>query len=257
MRLFNLPTLVACLASLSACAVGPADAPTDASTTADAASTANPTEPSGAESDTGLDLPPECLTPDPAVDAAFSIDLLPGDVDVIDVPCTITAVSIVAGDVVTGLDCKDGTMSVPATLTIAGAPEGPVAWAAGDAVRVIHHVMGDFSDDGHVVQMRPADDPEALLVSAVDNRYDEGIYYQFEPLALDYEPVCPRSPLDVAEVRTTFTAPDGSSVDIFSRHRDVLTGEAGWTYVIDVELADSDYLHNEANFKVLVRRVAL
>lgn len=237
----------------------PADTDSDSSTT-EFPETGPDTEAPGTESDSDTDaeVPPECLMPDPAVDAAFTIDVSAWDDEFFDdVPCTITAVAVAAGDVVTELECESDAMSLPTTFTIADAPEGPVTWAPGDAVRLTHASHFDIRTDGHGLQMRPADDPEALLVSVVDHYLDEGIYGRFKPLTLDLERACPPGPFEVREAVSTWTVPEGTSVEIFSRHRDVLPGEPGWTYVIDVELADFDPNHGEGSFKILVRRVAL
>lgn len=217
-------------------------------------------EGSASDTDTDGQLPAACDDTDPAVSAAFTVTLpgWPMDPMVIgflhDVPCTVDAVDTVGGTVTSALTCEVEGAPHPATLDIAAAPEGDVAWAAGDSVRLI---VEEYPWDSflmlRVVELRAAAD-DALLVSANDSALDWKIYDRFEPLVVEMAHACGK-PAPEVPVRLGFTPAKGPTLALFSGQRGLLPLTMQEGFAIDVAEATSHEYHTEAIMKILLRRV--
>lgn len=210
--------------------------------------------------DTGQAFPGECVETDPAVSAAFTIDLSAWPIDPMNhfvegVPCVVDGVVSEGDTVSTALTCMHEGLPVAATLVLAAAPEGEVAWAAADAVKLSSSrwVDGDVGDKGRDVQLRGSDD--SLLVSGIDEINGDAVEGRFLPLKLTFDNVC-AAELDAEyPVRIEFSAQGQAPVAIFSGHRAALPIDGAAVFAIDVEKAVSNGLH-DVEFKVLLRRVA-
>lgn len=210
--------------------------------------------------DTGQAFPVECVETDPAVSAAFTIDLSAWPIDPMNhfvegVPCVVDGVVSEGDTVSTALTCMHEGLPVAATLVLAAAPEGEVAWAAADAVKLSSSrwVDGDVGDKGRDVQLRGSDD--SLLVSGIDEINGDAVEGRFLPLKLTFDNVC-AAELDAEyPVRIEFSAQGQAPVAIFSGHRAALPIDGAAVFAIDVEKAVSNGLH-DVEFKVLLRRVA-
>ena len=210
--------------------------------------------------DTGQAFPGECVETDPAVSAAFTIDLSAWPIDPMNhffegVPCVVDGVVSEGDTVSTALTCMHEGLPVAATLVLAAAPEGEVAWAAADAVKLSSSrwVDGDVGDEGRDVQLRGSDD--SLLMSGIDEINGDAVEGRFLPLKLTFDNVC-AAELDAEyPVRIEFSAQGQAPVAIFSGHRAALPIDGAAVFAIDVEKAVSNGLH-DVEFKVLLRRVA-
>lgn len=230
-----------------------------------ATASASDTEPE----ETGqVEPPPACFEPaDPAVAAGFALDLsawaLANDEQyAVDVACAVDAVDVVGGQVATAMTCDVEGAPLAAVLTIDAAPEGPVAWAAGDAVR-LKAESTDLSElampPDRVVQLRVAAD-DALLVAAIDFGGDLAAPW-YAPIVVDTTAVC--GPEDGAgepnPLMLDFSLLDApeQAVTLFQGHRAALgVADEEVVFAIDVAQANTNNCcHFLRDYEVLIRRV--
>ncbi|MDC0668647.1 hypothetical protein [Nannocystis radixulma] len=213
------------------------------------------------------DLPAECEQSDPAVSAAveFVIEgwpVLTSDDFEFDVLCEVDGVATAAGTVSTDLTCDVDGSSLPAILRMPEAPEGSVAWATGESVRLIAHSSNDVDYGGleRHIQLRAADD-DALLAASVQRGADHiDPASIIAPLTFAFEYLCGPLSIEgdsgVISLRLTLGIPNGATTSIFSRHRGQLPIDAAQAYAIDVEEASGNHCcHFSEDFHFLVRRV--
>lgn len=200
--------------------------------------------------------PPECNEVDPAVSAAFTLELPDwphGDAEDFeyDVQCDVDAVSAVGGEVETALSCD---LALVAVLRIPVAPEGDVAWAVDDLVRLVITNNIDLGlSTVRAVEMRRLDDDE-LLVSAVNSNFDGGYESRFAPLIVEQQFPCgiPEAPVPT---RMDFFRSESEGIEVFSGHRGWLAMTSDEGYAIDVEAAIAEEFHFGAPIKIVARRI--
>jgi hypothetical protein len=209
--------------------------------------------------DTGPAVPGECVETDPAVSAAFALDLTawpidPDDHFFADVPCVVDAVTSAGGTVSTALTCTHEGVPVVAVLDVAEAPEGAVMWAVADEVKLSSSVSFDGLEESssRLVQLRSGED---LLMSGVDETNGDAVEGRFKPLVVHFDEICLQQEGDEYPVRIEFDPTDAPSIFIFSGHRGLLETGSEADFAIDVEKAISNGLH-DIEFKVLLRKVA-
>lgn len=238
---------------------------TASSSTSDA--TASTSEPSTVTGDPpGPALPAGCESTDPEVAAGFAI-ALPGWPPDHTLPplefvtCVIDEVIvdvIVDFDVVTTkLTCDIAGTLRPVEVTIDAGPEGPVAWGAGQSVRLRH---ADIEGDSirRSLHMKPIDDDDAVLILALDMLNGDGLDVLGSPLQIDVELAC--DPEMTGESRPTllrFGLPDDSdALELFNGHRGVLAIDDAFAYAIDLAESRGNALHPDGRVQFLIRRVA-
>lgn len=246
-------------------------APTSGASDSSTASTGETTSPTSSTASTGEatttaatttagEIPAECETSDPAVAADFELQTVdwPDDAPLDDpgVLCTVDDVTDQAGTVTTALLCDVNGVSLPATLTISAAPEGPVTWAAGDSVRLRHRFYE--SDPGHInhLQLRNAADGSVLMFAS-DSRYDEVIYQDIAPLIFGIELVCrEEQQRSMLPALLRFGLPDDQGENgVMHRHRGALPIDASDHYIIDVADAQASKYYGNERVVFLLRRV--
>lgn len=235
---------------------------TAADTGSDTGSDTDTTTVTGGETDTG-DVPAACSEQDPAVSAALTLELdwpedSTKDLD-IDVQCVIDAADTAGASVVTALTCDVDGASLGAVLTIAAAPEGEVAWVAGQAVHLVARNIDDSELDlgfNNHVSMRLAED-DSLLLAAVRS---ENLWPQiFAPLTVELELACgPANDFEPVPMQISFTAEEGAKLDVISAHRGELVVDPAVRYAIDVEeVSTGNCCHFIDWHEVLLRRVVV
>jgi hypothetical protein len=261
----HLLALNLALTALTACKPLPAEPGATESSSGTQSSTDDPSSTTGesptstGDTSTGTGgLPVECDTPDPAVSAAFAVELPDWPADVTlplfeFVTCTIDQVTPTANTVTTAFTCDVEGTPRPVVATIAAAPEGDVIWLPGEMVRLSH---ADFIGEGKTRQLiirRPDDD--ALLVLGIDWGNGDALEGQVTPLTVDIDFPCdPGGGESYAPTRLRFALPgDQAEVAIFSGHRDVLPIDGDNQYVIDVAEAGGNDLHPEDRVHFLLR----
>ncbi|MFY0530803.1 hypothetical protein [Nannocystis pusilla] len=104
--------------------------------------------------------------------------------------CTIDAVTLEAGMVVTALTCDDAGVPRPLGVSIRAAPDGDVTWAAGDSVQLDSFATDyDVLDLTRGVTMRTPDRQELLLV-AVAGAEEADAPTRFAPLLYEVQELC-------------------------------------------------------------------
>ncbi|MCY0992960.1 hypothetical protein OV203_37815 [Nannocystis sp. ILAH1] len=201
-------------------------------------------------------LPAACEEADPAVSVDFEV-AIDGKAGVheIDLPCTVDAVAAEGDKSVTSLTCDEGGTPRAVTLSLPIAPEGEVAWAAGDSVQ-----LDSGSQDLDVIsekwlELRGADD--ALLAAGVAPRNGELPAGLFAPIVI--APVTACGPagfdLEVSSFQLDFTLAD-QTLSVFSGHRGELVAGPGESFAVDVDTAQyNECCHSEEIFALLLRRV--
>lgn len=213
--------------------------------------------------DTG-ELPAACGEQDPAASAALTLELTGWPEDTtedldIDVQCVIDAVDAAGASVATALTCDVGGEPLAALLTIAAAPEGEVAWVAGQAVHLVARNIDESELDlgfNNHVSMRLADD-DSLLLAAVRS---ENLWPQiFAPLTVELALACgPADELDPVPMQISFTAEEGAKLDLISAHRGELVVNEAVRFAIDAqEVSTGNCCHYIDWHEVLLRRVVV
>ncbi len=206
----------------------------------------------------GGPLPALCSEQQPGVSAAFetTVDTF-GDV----VPCTVDAVSIEAGMVVTALTCDARGGVTTGTLRMAEASEGPPTWKAADEVTLRSASLSDIGFDEtwrHFVLRRAADD--SLLAVGIDRDTIESAW--LAPIVLERSYPCgphdDPDPFSNEHVyQLDFTLAD-ETLSLPAFHRGSLSIDEVDEFAIDVERAVTNICcHFEGGHwqNVLVRRV--
>ncbi|MBZ5713140.1 hypothetical protein [Nannocystis pusilla] len=238
---------------------------TDATaTSADTTATTGDTSPD-TDTDTGSE-PAMCPEADPAVDATFAVTLLDWpeawtEMHFIDVLCTVDAVTLEGGMVVTALSCDHEGEPRLATVSIVAAPEGDVTWAAGDSVQLDSMALDDdVSLPTRAVTMRTPDEQQLLLV-AVDGAEEADEPTRFEPLLYTIAEFCDLPPWgDINGVVATVTleSPMGPSLSLNSGTRGSFAADPGEVYAFDLaEAVVGACCHGNDILQLLVRRVAI
>ncbi|MDC0667916.1 hypothetical protein [Nannocystis radixulma] len=252
---FALVLLVAC---------GPGAGSSDtASSSGDSPATTTGDDPTTTSDTTGPALPPECESSDPLVAAGFAVEFpdWPADVSLPSFEffvCDIDEVTTGTGVVTTNLTCDVEGTPRPVVVTIDAAPEGEVAWAAGQTVRLRHD---DFEGDGSTkyLHMHRVDDEDDVLILALDSTEGDALEVWAAPLTIDIEFVCDPD-MGAGQSHPTllrFALPDGSdSLGLVSGHRGVLGIDDESQYVIDLAESFGNDLHPEDRVNFLVRRTA-
>lgn len=245
---------------------------TDGSDTEGSDTDAPTTGTDGGETD-GSGFPEACAMPDPAVDAAFTVDL--GDWPVEDetliqldeVPCTITDVASAEG-VATTLECE-GMESASHTLEIeiSATEAGDPVWANGDEVLLTYHFRRDWelrTGDYRWLTMRSAVDQ--LLLVAVDSddlTGEAGDHFLGPPpsgvvpleVELD-EGACGYEPLDelVVPHAVTFRHGDDALALIGGQRGTLESGDLRWA--IDLAAAEIGHCcHSLRHYELLLRAI--
>ncbi|WP_434415278.1 hypothetical protein [Nannocystis pusilla] len=217
--------------------------------------------------ETGTDTEGEsvvCPEPDPAVDATFAVTFTdwPDNSDeshFIDVLCTIDAVTLEAGMVVTALTCDDAGVPRALGVSIRAAPDGDVTWAAGDSVQLDSFATGyDVLNLTRGVTMRTPDRQELLLV-AVAGAEEADAPTRFAPLLYEIQELCtpPDWGSDSGAVATVgLGIPRGDVLVLDSGQRGDLALDSERHYAVDLEQAIvGECCHGNDRLKLLVRRV--
>ncbi|WAS96810.1 hypothetical protein [Nannocystis punicea] len=215
----------------------------------------------GGETDGGF--PAECGQADPAADAGFELEFQDWDSLTgfeADVQCAVDAVTVTAGAVTTAMTCEVEGASAPASLRFGVAPEGPVDWEAGQAVRLVVRRNFDFATQ-RIVQLRAAAD-DAILAVAVTGGTDNNTGYPqaFLPLEYDYSSVC--DPSNDTEsgmpAQIDLRGSGEAELHLISHHRGSLPIDAGHAYAVDVgEVVTGESNQFPVSQEVLLRRVRL
>lgn len=226
---------------------------TDPSDTTD---TSSITDPTGATetSDTDGGLPAQCGESDPAVSSKFEVAIdgkwpFPA----VSMACVVDSVAIADGMSVTAMTCDDAGVPVPVTMSLAAAPEGDVAWAAGEAVHLAaRHENFDVYEEMEL-ELRGADD---RLLAAGQSQPAALATAMFLPISVEAVPACGPPGMEDQSYRLDFELEGQPPLSVFSRHRGVLDIDATESFAIDVYAAYYDACcHGYEYFWLLVRRV--
>ncbi|PCC68395.1 hypothetical protein SAMN02745121_05038 [Nannocystis exedens] len=212
------------------------------------------------DGDTDGGPPAACEMPDPAADAAFELtfaDWDAGQFADVDVQCVVDAVTVAGDAVTTAMTCEVDGGSAPASLRFAEAPEGPVDWAAGLAVRLQIEKNFEFATK-RIVQLRAAAD-DAILAVAVSGGTDNNSGYPqaFLPLVYGYSQVCEGGETDGGTpAQIDLSGPGEAELHLVAHHRGSLPIDAEHAYAVDVgEVVVGDSNHFPVSQEVLLRRV--
>lgn len=156
------------------------DAPTTAAPGTGTEATGTDTEATSSETEddpTGGELPAACTMPDPAVNAAFAVDLgdwpveNPDAIELRDVACTITDVQSADGNVATTLECEDPDAAMHAiAIEIPQTDAGAPTWLGGEGVVMTYLAVRDTElDTGEFHWLSLHRDTGELLLGAVDS----------------------------------------------------------------------------------------
>ncbi|MFZ6182899.1 hypothetical protein [Nannocystis pusilla] len=216
------------------------------------------------EGETEGESPAECEQADPDANAAFELvfkDWDAGQFAEFDVQCVVDAVSVADAAVTTAMTCEVDGASEPASLRFAVAPEGPVDWEAGLAVRL--QIEKDFDlASKRIVQLRAASDDAILAVvtsGGLDN--NSGYPEAFLPLVYGYSLVCQGAEEtggDGTPAQIDLSDPGKAELHLISQHRGSLPIDAEHAYAVDagaVVVGESN--HYPVSQEVLLRRVRL
>lgn len=254
-RLFSIPSLLL----LAACGPDRADSASDPET-----ETTMPTEttaPTSGASDGETEGQLVCVPPDPAVDAAFSLELADwpdatDDDHFLDEACTIDAVATMADTVVTELTCDHDGALLAATLRVAVSPVGAVTWMPGEGVQIeaARIALNDYGEAIRYVRMRGAGDTLHLI--GLESG-DPGVE-RLMPFVVDAAFPCGEEDPGGEKLRFRLDISLGdASVGVLDSNRGVLPIDDQHVYAIDVGDATSNYCcHYTRHQAVLIRRVA-
>ncbi|MFY0540773.1 hypothetical protein [Nannocystis pusilla] len=142
----------------------------------------------------------------------------------------------VAGDAVTtAMTCEVDGASAPASLRFAAAPEGPVDWEAGLAVRLRIEKNFEFATK-RIVQLRAAADdaiPAVVVSGGTDN--NTGYADAFLPLIYGYSQVCEAGDTEGgAPAQIDLEGPGEAELHLVAHHRGSLAIDAEHAYAVDV-----------------------
>lgn len=227
-------------------------------TSASSTGTEGATEPG--ETDTGEPTGGEQASceaePTDAAEFEYSFDWA-ADSEKVDVPCEVGAVTVDAGRVTTSFSCDvDGTPGA-ASLRFAVAPEGPVAWDAGLAVRLQSFLVGEFGDL-RLVQVRAAADDALLAVAVWGGLEGPDVHEAFAPLTYGDTPVCGPPTTAAVPVQLDFEAPWGATLHLMQGQRGSLPIDAELAFAVEVGRAeDGATAHARVWQDVVLRRVRL
>jgi hypothetical protein len=259
--------LVTVTLGLACTGESPLDTATDTATDTDTTETGAPdsgstTSPTTDASTGGTELPAACEDPDPAVSAAFTLEgpgWLPGDsasAFEADALCDVVSVAVEAAVVSTELACEVDGAPQTATFRIAEAPEGAVAWEAGQSVRLRVDQANSFSYF-QTVRLHAADD--TLLAVATWGGGDDEIASRFAPLTHEIVAACGESEPtgdDVRPAAIKFGFVEGGAVEIVSAHRASLPITTAEVFAIDVGKVEIGHCcHFVSVEDVVLRRV--
>lgn len=174
--------------------------------------------------------------PTDAAEFEYSFDWA-ADSEKVDVPCEVGAVTVDAGQVTTVFKCDiDGTPGA-ASLRFAVAPEGPVDWDAGLAVRLQSFLVLDFGDL-RLVQVRAAEDDSLLAVAVYAGLEGPDVHEAFAPLTYGNTAVCGAPTSGGVPVQLDFEAPWGEALHLMQGQRGALPIDAEHAFAIDVGRAE-------------------
>ncbi|WAS92457.1 hypothetical protein [Nannocystis punicea] len=205
--------------------------------------------------DTDGEPPAACEESDPAVSAEFEVEIDgAASYHEIDLPCTVDEVVTEAGKAITRLTCDEGGTSRAVVLSLPAAPEGDVAWAAGDSVQLASRSEDLDVTSEKELELRGADD--ALLVAGfwpiptVNAKV-------IAPITIGLTMACGPEELQGTprSFQLDFTLAE-QSLTLFSGHRGELVIDAAESFAIDVDTAIyNDCCHWTESFSMLIRRV--
>ncbi|WP_434417716.1 hypothetical protein [Nannocystis pusilla] len=216
------------------------------------------------EGETEGESPAECEQADPAANAAFELvfkDWDAGQFADFDVQCVVDAVSVADAAVTTAMTCEVDGASEPASLRFAVAPEGPVDWEAGLAVRL--QIEKDFDlASKRIVQLRAASDDAILAVVTSGGRDNNSGYPEaFLPLVYGYSLVCQgagETGGDGTPAQIDLSDPGKAELHLISQHRGSLPIDAEHAYAVDAgAVVVGESSHYPVSQEVLLRRVRL
>jgi hypothetical protein len=256
-RLLSLTSLLL----LAGCGPNRADSATDPETETTAST--ETTAPTSGASDGETEGQLVCAPPDPAVDAAFSLELADwpdatDDDHFLDEACTIDAVAAMADTVVTELTCDHDGVLLAATLRVAVSPAGAVTWMPGEGVQIeaARIALLDYGEAIRYVRMRGAGD--TLHLVGLENGDPDAERYA--PFVVDAAFPCGEEDSFGGGEELRFRLDIGlgdASVGVLDGNRGVLPIDAQHVYAIDVGEATSNHCcHYTRNHAVLIRRVA-
>ncbi|WP_434417714.1 hypothetical protein [Nannocystis pusilla] len=173
------------------------------------------------------------------------------------VQCAVDAVTVAGDSVTTAMTCEVDGGSAPASLRFAVAPEGPLDWEAGLAVRL--QIDKNFEEAAQrIVQLRAAAD-DAILAVAVSGGMDNNSGYPqaFLPLSYGYSKVCEAADTEGGTpAQIDLGGPGDAELHLVSHHRGSLPIDAEHAYAVDVgEVVVGDSNHYPVSQEVLLRRV--
>jgi hypothetical protein len=194
--------------------------------------------------------------PTDAAEFEFTFDWVQEEPKV-DVACEVDAVTVDAGQVTTAFACDiEGTPGA-ASLRFAVAPEGPVDWEAGLAVRLEWLEELEFGDL-RLVQLRAAADDGLLAVGVFGGQEGPDVHEALAPLTYGHSAVCEAPPGEVVAAQLDFEAPWGEALHLMQGQRGSLPIDAEHAFAVDVGRAeDNASAHFGLWQNVVLRRVRL
>ncbi|WP_096326729.1 hypothetical protein [Nannocystis exedens] len=211
----------------------------------------DPEEPTGGE-----EVSCEQAEPTDAAAFEYSFDWV-ADSEKVDVLCEVDAVTVDAGQVTTAFARDIDGAPGAASLRFAVAPEGPVDWEAGLAVRLQSFEVLEFGEL-RLVQLRAAGDDGLLAVAVWGGLEGLDVHEAFAPLTYGDTPVCGAPTTAAVPVQLDFEAPWGETLHLMQGQRGALPIDEEHALAIDVGRAeDGATAHARVWQDVVLRRVRL